>query len=36
MGVRRGFTHAVGAVLIAAGVAFVAAGFTAHWPGLAG
>jgi len=28
----RRFSHAVGAVLLAAGIAFVAAAFAAHWP----
>jgi len=32
MGSGRRFSHAVGVVLIVAGVAFVAAAFAAHWP----
>ena len=35
IGTGRGFSHAIGAVLIIAGIGFVVAGFAAHWPGLA-
>lgn len=32
MGTGRKFTHAVGVVLIAAGIAFIVVAFAAHWP----
>jgi predicted metal-binding membrane protein len=36
IGTGRAFSHAIGSVLMVAGVGFVAAGFAAHWPGLTG
>jgi predicted metal-binding membrane protein len=35
MSTGRKFTHAVGVVLVAAGLAFIVAAFAAHWPALA-